>query len=58
MGAVFVVVFVSAYLFSLPGNDVLHATPIFHALLAIFGGALLVLVIAALLLSATTKTED
>jgi hypothetical protein len=55
IGAVFSGVFLAAYLLALPSNDVLHTTPIYHELLAIFGGLFLVLILASLVLSAMIK---
>ena len=45
VGAVFVVVFLAAYLAGLPSRDVLHSEPVFKIPLIIFGAALLLLII-------------
>jgi len=58
IGTVFVGLFVAAYLFSLPGTNILHGEPIFNYLLAISGTVFLVLVLTSLILSFTVKTED
>ena len=58
IGAVFCGVFLAAYLLALPSNGVLHAEPIYHEMLAIFGGLFLVLILASLVLSAMTKRID
>ncbi len=58
IGAIFLGVFLSAYLFSLPANDVLHGELVYRALLGIFGGLFLVLILASFVLSAVIKPED
>jgi hypothetical protein len=45
VGAVFVAVFLAAYLGGLPSRDVLHSEPVFKSPLIIFGAALLLLII-------------
>ena len=52
VGLVFVAVFLAAYLGGLPGTAVLHSELAFRLPLAIFGTALLVLALYALVLSA------
>jgi hypothetical protein len=47
VGAVFVGLFLAAYLSGLPSTAVLHSEPFFRIPLAVFGGAFLVLVFAA-----------
>jgi hypothetical protein len=51
VGAVFVVIFLAAYLGGLPTTTVLHDEPAFRIPLAVFGFVLLVLVLAALVLA-------
>jgi hypothetical protein len=46
VGAVFVGIFLAAYLGGIPTTNVLHSLPAFRIPLAFFGGALLVLVLA------------
>jgi hypothetical protein len=46
LGAVFVAIFLAAYLGGLPSTDVLHSRPEFRIPLIIFGAALLALVLA------------
>jgi hypothetical protein len=58
IGTVFCGVFLAAYLLALPSNDVLHANPIYHEMLMIFGGLFLVLTLASLLLSAMIERID
>ena len=58
IGTVFVGAFVTAYLFSLPGNNILHGEQIFNFLLAISGAIFIVLVIASLVLSFMVKMDD
>ena len=58
IGTVFVSLFVAAYLFSLPGTNILHGEPIVNYLLAIFGSVFLVLVLTSIILSFIVKTED
>jgi len=58
VGAVFLGVFLSAYLFSLPAGGVLHGELFFHELLALFGGLFFIFVLIALLLSAMRKIEN
>ena len=55
VGAVFCSVFLAAYLLALPSYDILHAEPIYHEMLAIFGGLFLGLIVVSLLLSAIKK---
>ena len=57
IGAIFVAVFLSAYLFALPSMGVLHGEPIFKMLLSTFGGLFLILIAAAVALSLTVRTE-
>ncbi len=46
LGAVFVAIFLAAYLGGLPSTDVLHSRPEFRITLIILGAALLALVLA------------
>jgi hypothetical protein len=52
VGAVFVAVFLGAYLGGLPSTDVLHSEPIFKIPLIIFGAALLILILATVIMAA------
>jgi len=52
VGAVFVAVFLAAYLGGLPSTDVLHSEPIFRIPLIIFGAALLILILATAIMAA------
>ena len=52
VGAVFVAVFLGAYLGGLPSTDVLHSEPIFRIPLIIFGAALLILILATVIMAA------
>ncbi|UCC58308.1 MAG: hypothetical protein JSW14_08200, partial [Candidatus Bathyarchaeum sp.] len=51
VGAVFVAVFLAAYLGGLPSTDVLHSEPIFRIPLIIFGAALLILILATVIMA-------
>jgi hypothetical protein len=55
VGAVFVGIFLAAYLGGLPSTAVLHSEPVFRVPLIIFGGALLVLVLAVSVLAFLSK---
>lgn len=52
IGAVFVAVFLAAYLGGLPSTDVLHSEPIFRIPLIIFGTTLLLLILAIVIMAA------
>ncbi len=52
VGAVFVAIFLAAYLGGLPSTDVLHSEPIFRIPLIIFGAALLILILATVIMAA------
>lgn len=52
VGAIFVSVFLAAYLAGLPSRDVLHSEPIFKIPITIFGVALLTLIIATVIIFA------
>ena len=52
VGAVFVAVFLAAYLGGLPSTDVLHSEPIFRIPLIIFGAAFLILILATVIMAA------
>jgi hypothetical protein len=56
-GAIFVGIFSAAYLLGLPSTAVLHSEPGFRIPLAIFGTALLVLVLSALVLANLVKRD-
>ncbi|MFC1487739.1 hypothetical protein ACFLRN_08660 [Thermoproteota archaeon] len=51
VGAVFVAVFLAAYLGGLPSTDVLHSEPIFRIPLIIFGAVLLILILATVIMA-------
>ena len=55
LGAVFVIIFLAAYLGGLPSTNVLHSEPIFRIPLAIFGVAFLALTIVAIGLAALSE---
>jgi hypothetical protein len=57
VGAVFVAVFLAAYLAGLPSTDVLHSEPIFKILLTIFGIALLILIFATVIIAAYLRKK-
>jgi hypothetical protein len=57
IGAIFVGVFLAAYLGGLPSTAVLHSEPVFRNLLAIFGAVLLILVLVTLVLSVFSKKD-
>ena len=58
VGAIFVAVFLAAFLFSIPTTSVLHGQPVYHYLLAAFGGVFLILVLASLVLSFVVKPSE
>lgn len=58
VGAVFAAVFLAAYLFALPTSGVLHSVFVYHELLAVFGTLFLILVFAAIAVSAIIKSKD
>lgn len=55
VGAVFVGIFLAAYLGGLPSTAVLHSEPVFRVPLIIFGGVLLVLVLGVSVLAFLSK---
>jgi hypothetical protein len=57
VGAVFVAVFLAAYLGGLPTTNVLHSEPVFRWLLTIFGGLFLILIVAVVAVSVLIKTK-
>jgi len=57
VGAVFTGIFLAAYLGGLPSTEVLHSEPAFKIPLIIFGVALLVLVLSAVVLSGLSKKD-
>ena len=57
VGAVFVGIFLAAYLGGLPSTVVLHSEPAFRIPLIIFGAVLLVLVASALVLAVLSKKD-
>jgi len=57
VGAVFVVVFLSAYMAGLPGTNVLHSEPAFRIPLIIFGAGLLVMILVTVILAAYQRNK-
>ncbi len=57
VGAVFVGIYLAAYMAGLPSTDVLHSEPAFRIPLMVFGAVLLVLVLATVILAAYRKTD-
>jgi hypothetical protein len=57
VGAVFVGIFLAAYLGGLPSTNVLHSEPAFRIPLMVFGAVLLVLVFVVVILAAYLKKE-
>lgn len=57
IGAVFVGIFLAAYLGGLPTTAVLHSEPAFRIPLTIFGVVLLVLVLSAFVLAGLSKND-
>jgi hypothetical protein len=57
VGAVFVGIFLAAYLGGLPSTVVLHSEPVFRIPLFVFGAVLLILVLTATILSLLSKKE-
>jgi hypothetical protein len=57
VGAVFVAVFLAAYLGGLPTTNVLHSEPVLRWLLTIFGGLFLILIVAVVAVSVLIKTK-
>jgi hypothetical protein len=57
VGAVFVGIFLAAYLAGLPSTAVLHSEPIFRIPLIIFGAVLLVLVLSVVVLAVHSKKD-
>jgi hypothetical protein len=57
IGAVFVGIFLAAYLGGLPTTAVLHSEPAFRIPLYIFGVVLLVLVLSAFVLAGLSKND-
>jgi Na+-transporting methylmalonyl-CoA/oxaloacetate decarboxylase gamma subunit len=55
VGAVFVVIFLAAYLGGLPTNNVLQDEPVFRIPLQIFGAVLLVLILVTVVVAAVSK---
>jgi len=55
VGAVFVGLFLAAYLGGLPTTKVLHSEPAFRIPLTVFGAALLVLIFAGVIFAASKK---
>jgi hypothetical protein len=57
VGAVFVALFVGAYLGGLPSTAVLHSEPVFRIPLAVIGAVFLVLVISVLVVAFLAKKD-
>jgi hypothetical protein len=57
IGAVFVGIFLAAYLGGLPSTAVLHSEPAFRIPLIIFGAVLLVLILATVILAVFSKKD-
>jgi hypothetical protein len=57
IGAVFVGIFLAAYLSGLPTTAVLHSEPAFRIPLTILGVALLILVLSAFVLAGLSKND-
>ena len=57
VGAVFVSIFLAAYLAGLPTTDVFHSEPAFRIPLTIFGAVLLVMVLVASVLAVLSKKK-
>jgi uncharacterized protein HemY len=57
LGAIFVGVFLAAYLGGLPSTVVFHSEPAFRIPLSIFGVVLLVMVLAAVVLAGLSKKD-
>lgn len=57
VGAVFVGIYLAAYMAGLPSTDVLHSEPAFRIPLMVFGAVLLVLVLATVILAAYRKKD-
>jgi hypothetical protein len=58
VGAIFVGVFLTAYLGGLPSTAVLHSEPAFRILLYIFGVMLLVMMLAGAVLAVLSKKDQ
>jgi Zn-dependent protease with chaperone function len=57
VGAVFVIIFLSAYMAGLPGTNVLHMEPAFRIPLIVFGAALLVLILVTVILAVVFRKK-
>jgi hypothetical protein len=57
VGAVFVGIFLAAYLAGLPTTEVFHSDPAFRVPLSIFGAVLLVMVLSAFVLAVLSKKD-
>lgn len=57
VGVAFTIVFLAAYMGGLPSTNVLHSEPVFRAVLAVFGAAFLVLILAVVLLAAYLRNK-
>ena len=58
VGAVFVVIYLAAYLGGLPTTNVLHNQPVFQIPLKILGGVLLVLMLASVIVAAWQRRRS
>jgi F0F1-type ATP synthase assembly protein I len=57
VGAVFVGVFLAAYLVGLPTTDVFHSEPAFRIPLTVLGAVLLIMVLSASVLAVLSKKD-
>jgi hypothetical protein len=57
IGAVFVGIFLAAYLGGLPSTAVLHSEPAFRIPLTIFGAVLLLLILSVVILAVRSKKD-
>ncbi len=58
VGAVFVAIFLAAYMAGLPRTNVLHMEPAFRIPLIVFGATLLVLILASVVLAAIKRKSS
>jgi hypothetical protein len=57
VGAVFVAIFLAAYLGGLPSTNVLHSEPAFRISLIIFGAGLLGLILVSIIVAAFVRKK-
>ena len=58
VGAVFVAIFLAAYLGGLPSNRILDSEPAFRIPLTVFGIVLLVLILVTVVLTVSSKKKE